>query len=250
MTPIIQVGDRIIMAQELVPMLASYNLLPAFLQGVIIDQAIASIEATDEEREIARQKFLEKNQLTTVQACQDWLKKHGLSPGQLNDMALHDFKLEQYKVKTWGHQLESYFLQRKERLDRVLYSLIRVQDAGLAQELYFRINDDSQPFTELAKDYSQGQEAQTGGLIGPVELNTPHPMLARMLSISQPGQLWAPTKVGEWYVILRLEKFLPAKLDEPMRQRLLNELFTNWLKETMQKTPVRFLPGTESPTKD
>ena len=196
MTPIIQVGDRIIMAQELVPMLASYNLLPPFLQGVIIDQAIASIVPTDEECANARQTFLEKNQITTVEACQTWLKQRGLSSNQLNEMALHDLKLEKYKAKTWGHQLESYFLQRKGQLDRVLYSLIRVQDAGLAQELYFRINDDSQPFVELAKDYSQGQEAQTGGLIGPVELNTPHPILARMLSISQPGQLWAPTRVG------------------------------------------------------
>lgn len=250
MTPIIQVGDRIILAQELVPMLASYNLLPQFLQGVIIDQAIASIESTDEEIAIARQKFLEKHQLTTEEACHAWIKQRGLSPNQLDEIALHDLKLEKYKTTTWGHQIESYFLQRKDKLDRVLYSLIRVQDAGLAQELYFRIHDDSQPFVELAREYSQGQEAQTGGLIGPVELNTPHPILARMLSISQPGQIWAPTRVGEWYVILRLEKFLPAKLDESMRQRLLNEMFTTWLQETLQKTPVRFLPGTESPTND
>ena len=249
MNPILQVGDRIIMAQELVPILASRSLLPQFLQGVIIDQTIASIESTDEEVAIARQQFLEKYQLATEEACHTWLKHRGLSPVQLDELALQDFKLERYKVKTWGHQLESYFLQRKGQLDRVLYSLIRVQDSGLAQELYFRIQDDSQPFVELAKDYSQGQEAQTGGLIGPVELNVPHPVLARMLAISQPGQLWAPTQVGEWYVIVRLEKFLPAKLDEAMRQRLINEMFATWLQEALQKTPVRIFPGTENPAR-
>ena len=41
----------------------------------------------------------------------------------------------------------------------------------------------------------RGQEAQTGGLIGPVELSVPHPALARILSISKPGQLW-PTHPG------------------------------------------------------
>ena len=229
-------------------MMASYSLLPQFLQGVVIDQTIASVKSTDEEIAIARQQFLEKHQIATEEACHDWLKQRGLSPVQLDELALQEFKLAKYKFNTWGHQLESYFLQRKGQLDRVLYSLIRVQDAGLAQELYFRIQDDGQPFPELAKDYSQGQKAQTGGLIGPVELNVPHPTLARMLAVSQPGQLWAPTQVGEWYVILRLEKFLAAKLDEAMRQRLLNEMFATWLQEALQKTPVRFLPGTENPS--
>ncbi|MDJ0706181.1 MAG: peptidylprolyl isomerase [Leptolyngbyaceae cyanobacterium MO_188.B28] len=242
MTPILQVGDRTIMTQEIVPMLKSYSLLPQFLQGVIIDQTIASVESTDEEIAIARQQFLEKNQLTTEEACHAWMNQRGLSPVQLDELALQDFKLLKYKVNTWGHQLESYFLQRKGQLDRVLYSLIRVQNPGLAQELYFRIQDDGQPFSEVAKDYSQGQEAQTGGLIGPVELNVPHPTLSRMLAISKPGQLWAPTQVGEWYVILRLEKFLAAQLDEAMRQRLLNEMFASWLQESLQKTPVHYLP--------
>jgi hypothetical protein len=42
-------------------------------------------------------------------------------------------------------------------------------------------------------------------------------------------------KVGEWWVILRLEKFMSAQLDAPTRQRLLNELFQKWLLEQMQE---------------
>lgn len=52
-----------------------------------------------------------------------------------------------------------------------------------------------------------------------------------MLSVSQPGQLWPPLRLGEWLLIVRLEKLLPAQLDEPMRQSLLNELFEAWLQE-------------------
>jgi hypothetical protein len=32
----------------------------------------------------------------------------------------------------------------------------------------------------------------------------------------------------------RLEKFLPAQLDEPMPHRLMDELFENWLREQIQ----------------
>jgi hypothetical protein len=35
-------------------------------------------------------------------------------------------------------------------------------------------------------------------------------------------------------IILRPEKLIPAKLDDLMRQRMLNELFEQWLQEQMK----------------
>lgn len=104
-----------------------------------------------------------------------------------------------------------------------------VLDPGLAQELYFRIQEGEQSFAELAREYSQGSEARTGGLLGPMTLSTPHPLIARILFASQPGQLSSPIRIEEWFVIVRLEKLIPAQLDASMRRRLLNELFESWL---------------------
>lgn len=73
-------------------------------------------------------------------------------------------------------------------------------------------------------------------MVGPIALGTSHPILAQMLSISQPGQLWPPTRIGEWLIIVRLEKLIPAQLDEPMRQQLLNHLFDAWLCEQLNQT--------------
>jgi hypothetical protein len=39
--------------------------------------------------------------------------------------------------------------------------------------------------------------------------------------------------LAEWFVIIRLEKFLPAQLDESMRRRMIEEMFENWLREQM-----------------
>lgn len=50
-----------------------------------------------------------------------------------------------------------------------------------------------------------------------------------------------PTRIGEWYVIVRLEKFIPAQMDESMRRRLLTECFNNWLKEQLDQ--VNLLPA-------
>ncbi|MGB3308336.1 MAG: peptidylprolyl isomerase [Nodosilinea sp.] len=233
---VLHVGSQALAAAEVVPLLRRYGLLPALIKELVIDQATAAVALTPEQAAQAVDQFLQINQITSPEQCQSFLTQRGLSEADLAFLGERTQKLKQYKLDTWDPQVESYFLQRKSHLDRVLYSLIRTREAGLAQELFFRIQDDGQPFADLARQYSEGQEAQTGGLIGPVELSVPHPTLARILSISQPEQLWPPTRVGEWFVVVRLEKFLPARLDEATRQRLIDELFNTWLLEQVQKT--------------
>ena len=232
----LKVGHQTIPPADLVSMLRRFGLMPALVKEVVIDQALNDIALSEEETVTALDHFLDTYQINSEEARQAFLQQRGLEAQDLEVIALRELKLRKFKAETWGNKVESYFLQRKNRLDRVLYSLIRTKEPGLAQELYFRIQDDGQPFADLARQYSEGQEAQTGGLIGPVELSVPHPALARMLSISQPGQLWPPTRVGEWFVVVRLEKFLPVKLDDATRQRMLDELYNTWLTEQVKAT--------------
>jgi parvulin-like peptidyl-prolyl isomerase len=226
----LQIGDRTIASEEILPLLAGYKMLPQFIEELLIDQAIAAVDASPEELETAKEQFYGQNQITEPEAQQEWLQRYGMTAVQLEALASREFKLEKYKQQTWGHKLESYFLTRKSKLDKVIYSLIRTQDVGIAQELYFRILEGEQGFGELARTYSKGPEAQTEGLIGPVELSVPHPTLGQLLASSQPGEINPPTRVGEWIVLVRLEKFIPAQMDDAMRRRLLNECFDTWLR--------------------
>ena len=234
MTTVLQVSNRTITAEEIIPLLAGYQLLPRLLFEIIIDQAIVPFTCTPEEAQSAYQQFCEKNKITSETERQAWLELNGMTLEQLKALATRGHRIEKFKQATWGYKLESYFLSRKSQLDKVLYSLILTQDVA-AQEIYFRIQEGEQSFAELARKYSQGPEAQNGGLIGPVELSSCHPTVAKMLSVSQPGQLWPPTRLGEWLVIVRLEKFIPAQLDNRMRQRLLSELFADWLQEQINQ---------------
>jgi len=246
MAVVLQVGDRAITAEEILPLIAGYQMLPQLLQELLIDQGTAAIELTPEETAAACEQFYTQNQITGEAERQTWLGRYGMTQAQLEALATRELRIEKFKQATWGPKLESYFLTRKGQLDKVIYSLIRIQDLGIAQELYFRILEGEQTFAELAREYSRGPEAQTDGLIGPVELSVPHPTLAQLLSLSQPGQLSPPTRVGEWLVIVRLEKFIPAQLDEAMRRRLLNECFNNWLQEQLNQ--LGSIPPTASAT--
>ncbi len=231
---VLKVNNRKVTAQEIVPLLSQYQMLPKLKQELVIEEAIAPFTPTPEEEAKCYQEFCQQHQLISETIRQNWLQQQGLTSAQFIALATRQLRIEKFQKATWGSGLEPYFRQRKQQLDQVIYSLIRIRDADLAREIYFRLLEDEQPFAELARQYSEGTETSTGGLIGPVPLSSPHPKLAQILTINQPGQLSPPTRIGEWWIIVRLEKLLPAKLDEPMKQKLLNELFSTWLQEQLQ----------------
>lgn len=239
MTQVIQFGNRTITPAEIIPLLTGYQILPRLWRELVIDQAIATVEYSSEEKATAYQQFDAKHQLN-IQVRQSWALRHGMTAEQLEALATRELRIEKFKQSTWGSKLESYFLNHKSQLDKVIYSVIRTRDLGVATELYFRIQAGEKSFAECAREYSQGPEAQTSGLLGPVELSMPHPALAHMLRVSHPGQIWPPSRLGEWLVIVRLEKLIPAQLDEPMRTQLLNKLFEAWLREQLNQMDFGF----------
>ena len=247
MVEILQVGNRVIQTDEMLTLLTRYQLIPHLVRGLIIDDAIAEFSCTPEEIASALKSVEGQLQLTTPEAKEAWLNNQGMNSAQFEEITIRPILIEKFKQKTWSNKVESYFLSRKTHLDQVVYSLIRTKDLGLAQEIYFRIQEEEESFADLAREYSQGGEAHTGGVLGPVSVATPHPVLAKLLSISQPGQLWPPRNLGEWYVIVRLEKFIPAKFDDAMRRHLIDELFERWMREEAQKLgPIRALWSSET----
>lgn len=162
MTAVLQVGNRTITAEEIIPLLTSYQMLPRFLVELIIDRVIASITYTPEEIASNYQQFYEQNQLITETERQAWLKRYRMLPEQLEALATRGLKIEKFKQATWGHKLESYFLSCKPQLDKVIYSLIQTQNVAI-QELYFRIQAGEQSFAECAREYSQGSKLKPAG---------------------------------------------------------------------------------------
>ena len=113
----------------------------------------------------------------------------------------------------------------------MIYSLLRVEDAALARELYLRIAEGEADFAELAAGYSQGPERSTRGVVGPVPLLQAHPALAELLRTSRPGQLQAPLRIEQWWLVVRLESLRSASFDTDMGNRMARELFDEWVDE-------------------
>ena len=235
MTQLLHIGNRTITETEIIELLGNYQMLPQLCREVLIEQALDPIALTSSEQAIAIERFDAKYQLSSLAQRRDWAEQQGMKQEQLDAIAIREYKIEKFKYETWSPCLESYFLTQKSKLDKVIYSLLRTKHLEVATELYFRIRGGEQSFAQLAGEYSDGPEAQTGGIIGPIGLSALHPDLAKLLSNSQPFQLHPPIRLGEWFAIVRLEKFIPAQLDEPMRQQLLDSLFQAWIQQQVNQ---------------
>ena len=113
------------------------------------------------------------------------------------------------------------------------YSIIRVKNQNLANELFLRIKEEEEKFEDIASKYSEGAEKNTNGKIGPVPVGNSHPLLAHLLQISEEGKVCSPRLIDSWWVIIRKEKLLNTSLNDEIIQRLSLELGGNYLNNSI-----------------
>ena len=145
-----------------------------------------------------------------------WQKTNLLSndPENLKEYARFLFKRRCIVNKLIEGNGEALFLRYKDRLDRVLYSFIRVEDQDLAYHLYYQIESGEIDFGEAATKYSDGPESKTQGIIGPCDLTVPHPDISSRLRTATPRQLFKPFLIDKWVAILRLEYRFDSEFNE------------------------------------
>ena len=135
----------------------------------------------------------------------------------------------------FGTAATSLFLQRRAGLDRCAFSILRLRDAELAQELFFRLQAGEADFPQLAH-YSEGQEGQLGARLGPLPLSQLHPLVAEQLRRSQPAEVLPPLELDDGQIlVLRLDLLMPACQNEAMQTQLEQELFCDWLEQEQQR---------------
>ena len=174
--------------------LASWGLLRQARREAAIDDFLQSIpQPPAEPLKAMLEQWCQQQRIDSPQTLQRWQQQQGLSPEQWQQYVARRWRWLQWCEQNLEAKLNSHYLERKSQLDQVSYSLLRVKDQHLANELHLRIKEREASFEEIASDYSEGPERQQGGRLRPVPLSQPHPMRAKLLQVSSTRQL-CPTK--------------------------------------------------------
>lgn len=171
-----------------------------------------------------------------------WCHKHLIdSPSQLADFVRYKFKKNLIVDRLLSENGETAFLKYKDRLDRVLYSVIRVPSEALAYHLFYAIDHDEISFSDAAEQFSDGVEARSAGIVGPVDLCTPHPEIASRLKRGRPGELFEPFKADEWFLVVSLLYRFESCYDDISRKTLGQLLFSAKVAEFMPEVSKQLL---------
>ena len=68
-----------------------------------------------------------------------------------------------------------------------------------------------------------------------------HPILAKILLISEKKQLWSPRKIDNWWIVVRLEELFNTELNEKIVAMLAHELGENYLNIESDMMNANFL---------
>tara|TARA_E500000178_G_scaffold316680_1_gene336675 strand:- start:3977 stop:4756 length:780 start_codon:yes stop_codon:yes gene_type:complete len=249
-TPWLQLGGRTLHLEDLPSLLDRAGLLQPLLRRLLVEACITDIDVSETEQMAFQQRFLRQKGLDSPEQLQQWLGRKNLTEEQASRNILETLQLERFKLNRFGADVEKIFFESKDQRDRVVYSLLRVDDQAAAQELHLRLDEGDSTFTDLCYEHSTGPERETGGLIGPIPLGRLHPQLGELLRISQPGQLWQPMQIDQHWVIVRLDKRLPAQLDPSMQQQIRDECFESWIQQQLDQFMDAYRSAQQSSSAD
>ncbi|OKH45487.1 peptidylprolyl isomerase [Calothrix sp. HK-06] len=208
----------------------------------ILEQELETLEDIEISSDLIEQVVIDfrlNNQLTDSASFQTWLAQSGLDYPTFRKQISSGLKLENLKAQVTESNIQEYFIERKLFLDQVVLSRLVVEEQSLAEELKSQIIEDGAIFEQLAQEHSVAEDRVFNGMMGAISKGTLPDVLRAEIDLANPGELIGPLEVDKLWYLVRVEKLLPASLDEQLKQQLESELFEQWLEEKIQNTNVQ-----------
>ena len=206
---------------------------------MIIRDVASHINVADDQLQEARLGLLQQRGYDAIEQWAELLEELGSSEDDVLERLRDAVRRRVFMRERFAPKAEARFLERKNELDQVVYSLLRLADNFLARELYLQIESGESNFADLAKRYAEGPERNTNGIVGPVSLTQAHPVLVEKLRVAQPGVLLEPFRIADWWLVVRLERYSPATFTPEVSDRMCREMFDAWIEEQTATTLSR-----------
>jgi parvulin-like peptidyl-prolyl isomerase len=212
-------------------LLKGFNLLTPLVEQMVTREVTAAVVVSEEQLEEAQLGLLQQRGYDGMEQWAELLDELGRSEEEVLERLRYGIRRRSFMRERFAPKAEALFLERKNELDQVVYSLLRLENSFLARELYLQIEAGESNFADLAKRYAEGPERNTNGIVGPVSLTQAHPILVEKLRVAQPGVLLEPFRISDWWLVVRLERYSPATFTDEVSDQMCEEMFDAWLEE-------------------
>jgi parvulin-like peptidyl-prolyl isomerase len=216
--------------------------VPTLIEGIIARKIIAStaqelgIQVETEELQQAADRIRLLNRLEKSEDTWSWLQKHYLSLDEFEESIYASTLATKLAQHLFGDRVELFFAERiLDYTQAVLYEVV-LDDEDLTIELFYALQEEELTFPEVAHQYIQEPELRrVGGYRGTLRRSELKPEISAAVFVAKPPQILKPIKTSRGIHLIMVEAIIHPKLDTNLSYKILNDLFSAWLKQQIEQ---------------
>ena len=238
MLGIVKIDNEVFSTENLITLLKLNGRFDSLMEDILKDKLAVhaakkqGITLSDEDLQERADQFRRAHGLQRAKDTNDYFDTLGVSLEDfevfISDMLYQEKMLE--KVGT-DPAVEEYFQLNSPRFDSINISHILMDSEGGAKEMYSVLSDDPESFSDMAREHSTADTAESGGYIGKVTRGSLQGDVEAKVFNAEAGDLLGPFPSGDGthYEIFRVDEKNPAQLDEDTASEIRNSLCDEWL---------------------
>ncbi len=202
----------------------------------IIDQAASErgVTVTPEEVQAEADQFRYEHKLESASQTFAWLSEQLVTPDDWETGIQERLLTKKLTETLFGQQVETYFAQNKVQYEQAILYRIVVPYRPLAQELFYQIEEEEISFFEAAHLYDVDEQRRLAcGFEGKLSRWQLKPDIAAKVFGSTPREVIEVTQAEAGFELLMVEEFVAADLTPETHQRILVQLFDEWLESEL-----------------
>ena len=179
------------------------------------------------------------NRLIKAEETWEWLQKHYLSLDNFEEIAHLNILSTKLAHHLFADKVEPFFYAHQLNYSAAVTYEVILDDEDLALEIFYALQEGEISFQEIARQYIQNPEIRrAGGYQGIRKRSDFRPEIASLVFAANPPQILKPVITPKGVHIIIVEEIIEPELNEQMRVQILGDLFTNWLKDQVNKLEI------------
>ena len=230
----IKMDGVIISAEEIIKYMRKNKQLSALIQDLIMKKELVDIELSPDEEDTLIKEYCINSGILDETELEKFLKINLIDKEIIREMVTLPTRVIRYREERWGHAVNSLYLKKKEKFDKVTYRRIESINPDIMQEVYFRLKDNEETWETMTQQFSPN-DPNANSIKGPVSVSTIENEVHEALRNAGKNKLTRPITIGKNTIVAQLINFEASELNEQLRQEILREEFDDWLKTETQK---------------
>lgn len=219
--------------------------IPEIIEGIVTRKVIANaaaeadIKVEPEELQKAADQIRLMNKLNSADDTWVWLEKHSLSINDYEEIAYSTVISGKLAAHLFADKVEPYFFEHQLDYAGVVMYEVVLDDEDLAIELFYAIKEGEMSFFDIAHKYIQDTELRRkGGYQGILRRQELKPEVSAAVFAATPPQVLKSILTSKGLHLIFVEEIIQPQLDNKVRQQIISNLFTEWLKRQVEEVEL------------